>query len=313
VLLDRFGTNVVTWVDLESAKVLGQLPVGTGFESNPQDYVEYAKGRAVLSRLGTNPNPGKQDYDAGGDLLVLDTETPQVLRRIAMVEEDETLQPRPSGMTLVEDTVVVTLGRLSDDFTKAGNGRFVGISPENTANPVLWTVNIEGLKNCGRLAKSPSGKLGAIACSSLFDMTTYQYNPAESDVVIFDLTVTPPKELRRLGLGKAVEAGIMANVEFASESKLFALAYGGNVVAGDRAFAVDVETGDFEQLLEADGAYKFFGTHCAPGCGDVCVLSDAETGVLKRFSVSDAGEFTALDDVKVESSIGLPPHGIGAL
>src|SRR5690606_38628620 len=51
VLLDGFGTNVVSWVDTASAEVVAQLPVGTGFESNPQDYVEFGK-EAFISRWG---------------------------------------------------------------------------------------------------------------------------------------------------------------------------------------------------------------------------------------------------------------------
>jgi hypothetical protein len=311
VLLDRFGSNVVSWFDLESTDVLGQLAVGTGFESNPQDYIEYATDRAVVSRFGSNLSPGHQEYDEGGDLLLIDTKSPKILGRIAMPEEDASLLPRPSWMTMLGDTVVVTLGRLSDDFNSVGDGRFVGVSP--SAKKILWTVDLEGVKNCGRLAKSPSGKLGAMACSSQIDSTTYQYQPKESDIVIFDLTVTPPKEIRRLGLGKAVDAGLMSVVEFASESKLFALAYGGNSTPGDRALAVDVETGDFDPLLESTAPYQFSGIHCAPGCGDVCVLADMESGKLRRFSVSENGTFKALSDVTVESDIGLAPRGIGAL
>src|SRR5690606_35822633 len=48
VLLDRFGTNVVSWIDPATAEVVSQLPVGTGFESNPQDYVEFGE-RAFIS------------------------------------------------------------------------------------------------------------------------------------------------------------------------------------------------------------------------------------------------------------------------
>jgi hypothetical protein len=311
VLLDRYGTNVITWLELETAKVIGQLAVGTGFESNPQDYLEYATDRAVISRFGSNPTPGAQDFDAGGDLLLIDTKAPKILGRIAMTEEDSELLPRPSGMTTLGDTVVVTLGRLSSDFSLAGNGRFVGVSP--TEKKVLWTVDLKGVKNCGRLAKSPSGKLGAMACSSQIDPKTYLYQPSESDIVIFDLTVTPPKEVRRLGLGKAIDSGLQSTVEFASESKLFATVYGGNSVPGDRALSVDVETGEYDTLIESKAPYKFFGMHCAPGCGDICVLADMESGKLRRFSVSSKGKFTALDDVTVETKIGLPPHGIGAI
>lgn len=311
VLLDRFGKNVVTWLDLDSAEVLGQLAVGTGFESNPQDYLEYDTDRAVVSRFGTNTNPGQEDYDEGGDLLLLDTKARKILGRIAMPEEDAALLPRPTGMTMLGETVVVTLGRLSADFSQTGAGRFVGVQP--STKKILWTVDIKGVKNCGRLAKSPSGLIGAIACSSQTDSVTYQYNPKESDVVIYNLTVTPPKELRRLGLGQAIDSGLQTPLEFASESKLVALAYGGNSVVGDRAFVVDVETGDYEELLKANTAYSLPGVHCAPGCGDVCVISDKEAGVLRRFEVNSKGKFTRLDDVTPDSTIGLPPRSMGAL
>jgi hypothetical protein len=205
----------------------------------------------------------------------------------------------------------VALGRLSADFDSVGTGRLVGVSPKE--QKLLWTVDIAGVKNCGRLVKSPSSKLGAVACSSQLDSSTYKYHPEESDVVVFDLTVTPPKELRRLGLGKALDAGLQSTLEFASESKLIALTYGGNSTTGDRAVAVDVETGAFEGLLESKSPYSLIGVHCSPGCGDVCVISDAEKAKLRRFGVSSTGAFSALSDVTVDSVVGLPPHSIGAL
>ena len=40
VLIDRYGTNVVSFLEPGSGAILAQLAVGTGFESNPQDYLE---------------------------------------------------------------------------------------------------------------------------------------------------------------------------------------------------------------------------------------------------------------------------------
>ena len=68
VLLDRFGTNVVTWMNVDSADVVAQLPIGQGFESNPHDYLEVDATRAFVSRYGSNLTPGAQPFDAGGDL-----------------------------------------------------------------------------------------------------------------------------------------------------------------------------------------------------------------------------------------------------
>src|SRR6185295_14337493 len=40
VLIDRFPNSVLTWVNPSNAEVIHQLPVGTGFAANPQDYLE---------------------------------------------------------------------------------------------------------------------------------------------------------------------------------------------------------------------------------------------------------------------------------
>src|SRR6187399_344256 len=40
VVIDRYGTNVLSFLVADTGALLGQLAVGTGFESNPQDYLE---------------------------------------------------------------------------------------------------------------------------------------------------------------------------------------------------------------------------------------------------------------------------------
>jgi hypothetical protein len=310
VVIDRYGANVVTWMDVTKATVLGQLVVGTGFNSNPQDYVEVDAKRAFVSRYGNNAMPGHQQFDQGGDLLVLDTSQYAVTGRIAMPEENAALQPCPGAMNWLGEDVVVTLGRFSSDFSQEGDGRFVGVSP--STNAVAWTVNIAGLQNCGRVVLSPSGKTAAIACSSKEDTTTSAYDPSHSDIVLYDATKTPPVETRRLGLGAKLGAGIQPQIVFASETKVVGLTYGGNATPGDTAFAVDTATGDVTQLAAATMPYSLAGLHCAPGCGDVCVLADAEHAVLRRWTV-DGGALTSMPDVTVDPTVGLPPRDIGGL
>ena len=292
VLIDRYGTNVLTWMDLESASVLAQLPVGTGFESNPHDYVEVDATRAFVSRYGTNATPGQQAFDQGGDLLIIDTTKYAITGRIAMPEENPALQPCPDGMTWIGSEVVVTLQRLSADFTQVGDGRFVGVSP--TTNAVDWKVDVTGLQACGRLAVSPSGKLAAIACSSVEDATTNKFDPSKSDIVVYDATTTPPTELRRLGVATKLNAGIQQSIAFATEDAILALTYGGNATPGDTAFSVSATTGAITPLAQATQPYVFGAVHCSPGCGDVCLLTDAQANDLKRWQTSDGG-FTALE------------------
>ena len=91
VILDRYGTNVITWMNLADASVLNQLPVGTGFESNPHDYVEVSATTAWITRYGTNATPGQEPFDQGGDLLIVDTSKYTITGRIAMPEERRTI------------------------------------------------------------------------------------------------------------------------------------------------------------------------------------------------------------------------------
>jgi hypothetical protein len=310
VLIDRYGTDVLTWMDLASAKVLGQLPVGTGFLSNPHDYLEIDAKRAYVTRFGTNPSPGQQPLDQGGDLLVIDTTTPAIAGRIAVPEENPALQPCPDVMTWIGREVVVTLGRWSDDFSQVGDGRFIGVSP--ASGSIDWTVNVTGLASCGRVAVSPSGKVAAIACSSPENMTTHQFDPTLSDVVVYDATLAPPREMRRLGLGAKLGAGIQPSIAFAGEDAIVAMTYGGNATVGDTVFAVSAVTGAVTALGQSTMPYVLAGVHCAPGCGDVCLVCDAERNKLRRWQFA-AGQLVALDDVTVDTLVGLPPRDIGGL
>jgi hypothetical protein len=310
VLLDRAGTNVVTWMNVADASVVAQLPVGTGFDSNPHDYLDIDSTHAFLSRYGTNPTPGQQAFDQGGDVLVLDTATPAITSRIAIPEENPELQPCPDGMNWIGHEVVLTLARLAADFSQQGDGRFVGISP--TTSAIDWTVNVTGLQSCGRVAVSPSGTIAAIACSSMTDPVTYAYDPTKSDIVIYDTTQTPPREVRRLGLGVTLGSAVQPAISFASDDAILAMTYGGNATAGDTVFAVSATTAAVTMLGQATMPFVLTGPHCSPGCANVCLLSDAEENKLRRWQFA-AGAFAPLADQTLETIVGLPPRDIGGL
>ncbi|HXX69251.1 MAG TPA: hypothetical protein VEK07_18850, partial [Polyangiaceae bacterium] len=220
------------------------------------------------------------------------------------------LQPCPDTMNWLGGNVVVTLGRWSSDFTQVGDGRFVGVSP--TTNAIDWTVTITGLQSCGRLYLSPSGQTAAIACSSMENMTTNTFNTADSDIVLYDATQTPPVETKRLGLGTALNAGIQPELTFVSEDVILALTYGGNATAGDTAFTVNTSTGDVTQLAAETMPFVYGGVRCSPGCGDVCLLGDMKQNALIRWQVTD-GALTPLSNVNPDPTVGLPPVDIGGL
>jgi hypothetical protein len=310
VLIDRFGTDVVTWADPKSGDVLAQLKVGTGFEANPQDYVEFDANTALVSRYGANPSPGKQANDAGEDVIVIDTSnaaSPSIKGRIAM-PVDAGVLPRPQGLTrILGGLVLVTLQEISDDFSKTGDAALVAVDPG--AGDVAWRVDVPGMRECGRAVPSPSGKLLAVACTGSYDATTQDFAAAESDLVLFDATVAPIKEVRRLGLSTKVGSPLGPSVTWASESLLLAVAAGTPTTRTDVVYTYDLKTDDVVKVAESKGGGGIGSVRCSPGCGDVCLAADSDKAVLHRWHAT-AKSFDAMDDVKVEQTVGLPPRAL---
>lgn len=315
VLLDRYGTNVITWVDPKSAAVLAQLPVGTGFESNPQDYLELDDTSAYVSRWGQNQDLGKEAFDGGGDVLVIDTSTPKIVGRIEMPAEAN-LPARPSGMTRLGGDVAVTLQRLSLDFTTSGDGVLVGIATDQSA--IAWQMPLTGFKTCGTLAVAPSGKVAALACAGQLDANGDVLDLGESGIVIVDPVKRPPVELRRFAALDLGGEAVQNDLEFATDSLLLfktQTKLGG--ATNNRALLLDLDSGTTTALVEAapdaDGTGKgivYGSLFCAPSCSDVCLMADADRTVLERWQVSGGG-LLPLDPMRVETQVGLPPRELG--
>ena len=70
LLIDRYPNSVLTWVEPKTGSVIQQLPVGTGFGSNPHDYLELAKDKAYVTRYESNPAPAKVPFDVVGNCFV---------------------------------------------------------------------------------------------------------------------------------------------------------------------------------------------------------------------------------------------------
>jgi hypothetical protein len=316
VLLDRFGTNVVSWLEPRTGAVLAQLPVGTGFQSNPQDYLEISPDRALVSRWGEDPVPGSEAFDGGGDLLVLDTEAPAIMGRIELPRPDE-FAPRPAGLTPHGDVVLVTLQRAAVDVKSMGEALLAGVDPD--AESVRFTVPLPGLKNCGRVTPSPSGERAVIACSGYVDRAGAPADIGESALVVLDLTRAIPAELSRLRAVDVAGTALQSDVAFYSDTGLLVKTQ--TPLGGDednRLLALDLETGVATELARAsrrsNGSGEgvvYGGLLCSPGCADTCLLADADQGVLLRWSIVEDG-LEALPPLAVRGSVGLPPRELGS-
>jgi hypothetical protein len=175
-----------------------------------------------------------------------------------------------------------------------------------------------GLKNCDRPTVSPSGKVMAIACEGALDPTGNVTSLTQAAIVTFDVTSFPPLEIKRFPISDQLTDGPQPGVAFASETLLVGktqTSLGGT--SNNQAFSLDLGTGKATSLLTASadptgkGKGIVYGDlRCSPGCANDCLMADADKGVLQRWSIGAMG-LTALAPITVETSVGLPPVGIG--
>jgi hypothetical protein len=54
----------------------------------------------------------------------------------------------------------------------------------------------------------------------------------------------------------------------------------------------------------------YVGLFCAPGCASTCLMADSDRGVLQTIVATDT-DVSVGEPIQVETSVGLPPVGIG--
>jgi len=287
----------------------------TSVFSNPHDYLELAVNKAYVSRYESNPKPGQAPLDAGGDLLIVDPQANQITGRVELsTEPDGVFLPRADQLLLVGSDVWVLLQRFDADFKTAGDARLVGVDPVSDA--ITWTLDLPGIANCGGVARSPSGKVVALACSGVDGDVDSAQNPAptlRSAVVLLDATVQPPVVVTHFAAAAALGAPIGSTIAFANETTLISVALGDSTTQRtDVAFTLDTTLGVPQLLLDAGAAFALGDVRCAPGCTDLCFLADAQANALEVWKVS-GNRLSAQPSIATDASIGLPPRAIGAL
>ena len=313
VLIDRYPNSVLTFVDAASGKVEQQISVGSGFGSNPHDYLELSNERAFVTRYEANPKPGREKHDAGSDVLILDPTDGSLSGSIDLTTPDDgELLPRPDHLLRRGDEVWVTLQGLSQDFSKARAQRIVGISLAD--DTVAWTVELSGFTSCGAIAISPSGKRGAIACSGLLGSGALTASSA-SDVVLLDLNDSPPTIVKSFGASEQLGAPLGSALAFASETQLVGTALGdAGASRNDVAYTLDTEDGTATQLYDAGAAFALGDVRCTPGCAaELCYLADAQANAIAAWQITKDGKLEVQTPLVTGKRIGLPPRSLGSL
>jgi len=313
VFVDRFGTNVLTFVDTRSAVVRAQLPVGTGFEANPQDYYELSEHQAFVPRLNENKSPGREPFDSGSDLLIVDPSVPKVTGSLAM-PRNEDYRPNPVGLTEVGGDVLVTLQHARPNFSGMGESELVAVPIVEPR--VRYRLPLTGMKNCGRAELSPSRTRLLVACSAFVDRFGAVAEPEHSGLVLLDAQSDPVRELARFSALELVGGPVQSSVEFVDERLvLFKTQTALGAERDNQLFTLDLETGQTSLLATAardqNGlgyGVAFGGMSCRAGCGDPCLVADKSRGKLLRFELRE-GALEPAADVIIEGA-GLPPTSV---
>lgn len=314
VLIDR-RAGVLTWVNLETAKVRAQLSVRTGFLANPHDYVPYSETKAFVTRYEPNLDSGKEPFDAGNDLLVIDPAGAEITGSIDLTP---IMDGSPPGFYPRADHALVAAGKirlsanaLNADFQKAVDSRIVTVDPETHA--ITHVLVVEGLHGCSGLSPSPGGERLAVACTGRFGQDPAQGFP-DSGVVILDVG-DALTEVRRF-TAKDWGTEQITSAEWTSPSTLLVSTAGrfASVLVKDTLRVLDLETGVLAAPLLSSGedAFVLGGARCDLHAR-TCFVPDAETerGVLHRLSVGGGGAVSVDRTIKIDNGTGLPPRYLG--
>ena len=323
-LIDRFPNAIVTFLDAATHAVVGQIPVATGFPSNPHDVAFVSETKAYVTRHETNPDPSLDPaaLDGGGDLLIVDPDALTVTGRVDLLTEvgraaGERLDARPDRVAVVSDQVWVSLNHLSRDFTRGGPGIVLAIDPE--ADAIARRVDLPEQANCGTLAPTlddagePDGLGLWVACTGVYQEGEAA-QLARSAVAYVDLTGAEPA-LAWVGPAAALALAPFGSGLVAAGPQRAVVTVLGRLdpPEPDRLFLVDRSAGSAEALDVTTDAFEL-GALALLAAGGVLLAADSDPEapqVLRLAWDRDAGPGAALPPIAANPKVGLEPRSLG--
>ena len=312
VLIDR-GNHVLSWVELETGEVRRQIHAGgQSFAANPYDYVEYG-GKAFVARFESNPQSKGDDFDEGGDLLVLDVTSSEAIGAVSLAsvyeEAPETVLPRPTDVLLLGERLLVLTVGIDATFADYAESRVLVINPEKER--IEQVYRLRGLRNCSSLARSPNGKRVAVACMGPWG----ESDDLESGVTVLDVT-GDVEEVWRV-MASELDGARTSSVDFVDDAQLLVVTLGDFGTNGgsypDRLWRLDfLDEGVPSEVLAAPSPFVFSGLRCEPTLS-TCLIADIETeGGVVHWLELEGGEVERHRELKIDDGVGLPPRYIGA-
>jgi len=319
VVIDRTPVGVLSWVDRRTAKVRAQLNVGTGFASNPHDYVPLSDTKAYVTRFAWNLASGEQEFDEGNDILVIDPSVPEIVDRIdltpVLASEPAGFYPSADRALLANDRLFVLAVGFNFDFTDRVASRLVTIDPAR--DRIEDVLVFDGLTSCSSLDLAPDGVTLAITCHGAFGKDPEEGHP-DSAIVLVNVDGKARETARFLAADLGGE--MIAGLAFADQETLVFTSFGryaddlSQMAAPDTARLLDVADGKLlgEPFVQSKSIPFTLGdVSCSPETR-TCILCDAETegGVLQHFRVVD-GEIEDRFRIRADDGLGLPPRALG--
>jgi hypothetical protein len=318
VLIDRYPASVLTWVNVETAKVRTQISVATGFAANARDYVELNPNKAYVTRFETNFDPGKEAFDEGGDVLVVDPSDASIVDSINLSEAalglDDFL-PRPGAMVRAGNDVIVLLAPFDAGFKDAADSRLVRI--DTVEDRVSEVFVLDQLKGCAGLAISPDRSEIAVSCSGIFNSQTEDV-PLTSGLVRVS-AAEPFGELDRYSAADLNAGPLGLWTAYAGDSRLLVGAMGNTNLDAtaerpDVLASLDFARGAGGELAKVEGVvtkpFDLGEIRCVAACGE-CFVTDAAIHGVWRIPLLEDGSLGPAETFPVPSTDGLPPRYMG--
>lgn len=313
VLIDRYPNSVLTFVDPESFTVIGQLNVSTGFASNPRDFLWISERKAYVTRYERNLRPGRQRFDGGDDILIVDPIRREIIGRLALhsyadTEESPLLQARPSQMLRAKGLVWVVLEHLSTRFDGLGEGLVLGIDP--STDEVVARVRLAGATNCTALVYSPGRDSLYVSCSGSL-LSTPETVGGGSSIVQVDLAPDAPG-VSLFAHGDGIDKGPFGfDLDIAHDRWLFAVRFGSlRTGRPDRLVVFDLESGEERDIHQSATAFGLGGLLVDEEMDRVYIgEADPAAPMIFQYTINK-GSFPFRAKENPSSATGLPPRHI---
>jgi len=326
-ILDRFRTDVATRVRVPDGRVRGQVRTheaagagGTGFSSNPHDFVYIGPDEAWVSRSEPNLDPTAPAAERGTDLYRIDpTSMRRVGERIDLTSGDvmvdvvdatsgvtrsEVAHGRPSAIVRLGNILLVGLGRFTLTFGGTGSGAVAAV---DILSREVTILPIPGLKGCASVSAVPADSEHAVvACAPFGD-------PAASGFAVLHVGTSGVEVERVFRFADFPSTPLAANNVVALSSRLVVASVYGTFdpPSGDQLYTLDLTTGSSTMIATSTGGFALGQGAYDPTTRRLFV-PDAEEDAprLRRFDRSAAGSFLEGTATTLAPELGLPPRRV---